>query len=89
VRTLIVYFFNFTNYNIIYFYQFSWVSKLWCKLQKILSKNREKGEVAKICFLGAAKNMEPVLETGPSEQDLGSSHLPARSPMPSKLDGAI
>jgi hypothetical protein len=29
------------------------------------------------------------LETGPSEQDLGSSHLPARSPMPSKLDGAI
>jgi len=63
--------------------------KLWCKLQKILGKNREKEEGAKICFLGAAKNMEPVLETDPSEQKLGSGHLPARSPMPSKLDEAI
>ena len=40
-------------------------SKLWCKLQKSLGKNREKGEGAKICFLGAAETMEPVLEADP------------------------
>jgi hypothetical protein len=86
---LFLYFFIFTNYNIFLFLSIFMGSKLWCKLQKILGKNREKEEGAKICFLGAAKNMEPVLETDPSEQKLGSSHLPARSPIPSKLDGAI
>jgi hypothetical protein len=64
-------------------------SKLWCKLQKSLGQNREKGEGAKIYFLEARENMEPVLETDPAQQKLGSSHLPARSPMLPKLYGAV
>ena len=41
-------------------------SKLRCKLLKILGKNREKGAGAKICFLGEAESMEPLLETAPA-----------------------
>ena len=63
-------------------------SKLRCKLQKNLCKNREKEDGAKLYFLGEAESMEPVLETAPAEQKLGSSHLPARLPLQSKLDGA-
>ena len=33
--------------------------------------------------------MEPVLEMAPAEQKLCSSHLQARSPLQSKLDGAV